>query len=117
MQSRSGHGCVLVVEDPLIQRFVSGVLRRAGHQVVEAKAEESLRILRTSDQAIVLLITNQPLRFLEFAETLPLIYIAALPEPTLVFRFSRCRMLRKPFPPSHLVECVAELAPLSPAVV
>lgn len=116
MQSETGHGCVLVVEDPLIQRFVSGVLKREGHQVVEAKAEESLRILRAGDGDIAVLITNQPLNFLEFAETLPVVYIAALPDPTLALRFSRCRILRKPFPPSDLVECVAELAPPSWAV-
>jgi hypothetical protein len=106
-----------LVEDPLIQRFVRGILAREGLQVIEARAEESLRILRTGDQSVGLLITNEPLRFLTFAETLPLLYIAAFPEPILVLRFRRCRMLRKPFPPSDLVECVMELAPPSPAAV
>jgi CheY-like chemotaxis protein len=115
MDSRTGQGCVLVVEDPLIQRFIGGVLKREGRQVVEAKAEESLRVLRSRDQAIALLITNQPLRFVEFAETLPLIYVAAVPDPAMALHFRYCRMLRKPFPPSDLVECVAELLPV-PAI-
>ena len=78
-----------------------------------ASSAESLRILRAGDHSIALLITNQPLRFIEFAETLPLVYVAASPDPTLALRFRRCRVLRKPFPPADLVECVAELAPPS----
>jgi DNA-binding response OmpR family regulator len=106
---------VLVVEDPVIQRFVSGILKREGCQVVEARAEESLRILRTGDRGVALLITNQPLNFLEFAEILPLIYVAAAPDSTLAVRFRHCRTLRKPFPPGELVACVDELLPI-PAV-
>ena len=113
MDSQSDLGCVLVVEDPLIQKFIGGILKREGRQVIEAKAEQSLRILRSSDPAIVLLITNQPLRFVEFAETLRLIYVAAIPDPTLALRFRYCRMLTKPFPPNDLVECVAELLPIA----
>ena len=33
--------------------------------------------------------------------------VAAVPDPTLALHFRYCRMLRKPFPPSDLVECVA----------
>ena len=104
-----------MVEDPLVQKFIGGVLKRDGRQVIEAKAEQSLRVLRAGDPVVVLLISNQPLRFVEFAEFLPLINIAAVPDPTLVLRFRYCRILRKPFPPSDLVECVAELLPV-PAV-
>jgi CheY-like chemotaxis protein len=110
MPPKTENGCVLVVEDPLIQKFVRSVLKQEGHQVVEARSDESLRMLRARDLAVNLLITNQPKRFLEFAETLPLIYLAATPDPALASRFRRCRILRKPFPPGDLVACVAELA-------
>jgi hypothetical protein len=117
MQAKTGPGLVLIVEDPLIQRFVGGILKREGRPVVEASVDGALRILGAGDPAVALLITNQPARFLEFAETLPLLYIAAFPDPALAERFHRCRMLRKPFPPMDLMACAAELAPPNPAAV
>jgi hypothetical protein len=104
-------GCVLVVEDPLIRRFVGGILKREGHLVVEAELEEAVRTLRHDDGAVALLITNVPAHFLEFAETVSLIYIAACPDPDLAGRFRSCRTLCKPFRPSDLVANAAELAP------
>jgi hypothetical protein len=115
MQLKTGHGFVLIVEDPLIQRFVGGILKRGGRPVVEADGDGALRILRAGDSAVALLITNKPARFLEFAGTLPLLYIAAFPDPALADRFRRCRMLRKPFAPVDLMACAAELAPPGPA--
>ncbi len=111
MHPRNPRGCVLIAEDPLICRFVGGILKREGYVVVETEPEAALRILRAGDDAVSLLITNQPARFLEFAETIPLIYTAAFPDPKLADRFLRCRMLRKPFPPGELMALAAELAP------
>jgi len=112
MPSKTAPGYVLVVEDPAIRRFVGGILKRHGHLVVEAELEEAQRTLRHDEGAVALLITNVPTYFLEFAETVPLIYIAAFPDPALARRFRRCHMLHKPFNPSDLVANAAELAPL-----
>jgi hypothetical protein len=101
-------GCVLVVEDPLIRKFVSGILKREGHSVVEAGLEEAQRTLR-SHSAVSLLITNVPAYFLEFAETVPLIYMASSPDPALAGQFRSCRTLGKPFLASDLAADAAEL--------
>jgi hypothetical protein len=111
MQPRTPGGYVLVVEDPFICRFVGGILKRAGRLAFEAEHEQAVRMLRDADWVVSLLITNQPARFLEFADTVPLIYIAAFPDPALANRFRHCRMLCKPFLPAELIECAAELAP------
>lgn len=115
MQSEIAHGCALIVEDPMIRRFVGGILKREAYLVVEAELGEALRILRDGPSAVSLLVTNAPGYFFEFAETLPLIYVATSPDPALANRFRRCRTLRKPFRPGELVECAAELDP--PVVV
>ncbi|MGA2041385.1 MAG: hypothetical protein ABSH42_19055 [Bryobacteraceae bacterium] len=94
----------------MIQRFVGGVLKREGYDVAEAELEEALLALRAGSGAVSLLITNRPASFLEFAETLPLVYVAAFPDPALTARFRRCRVLRKPFDPGDLAQCAAELA-------
>jgi len=95
----------------MIRRFVGGILKRNGYLVVEAELEEALRTLREAPGVVSLLITNVPAHFLEYAETLPLIYVATSPDPVLANRFRRCRTLRKPFRPGDLVSCAAELAP------
>lgn len=109
MEWKTAQGCVLIVEDPLIRRFVGGILTREGRSVVEAEPDQALRILRGGECAVSLLVTNHPERFLEFAETLPLLYIAAFPDAALAVCFPRYRMLRKPFYPPDLVRCAAEL--------
>ncbi len=110
MPPKTAPGSALIVEDPLIRRFVGGILKREGYAVVEAELDEALRTLRDEPGAITLLITNVPGHFLEFAETVPLIYDAAFPDPALADCFRRCRTLRKPFRPGELASCAAELA-------
>jgi len=110
MQQKAALGCALIVDDPIIRRFVGGILKREGYTVAEAELEEALRTLRDAPGAVSLLITNGPAHFLEFAESLPLIYVAAFPDPALASRFRHCRTLRKPFCPGDLVLCAAELA-------
>jgi len=100
----------LIVEDPLIRKFVGDILKRKGFAVVEAELDEALRRLRDAPEAVSLLVTNVPAHFLEFAETLPVLYDAAFPDPALAARFRRCRTLRKPFHPGDLAECATELA-------
>ena len=114
MLTKTDRGCALVVEDPLIGRFVACVLKREGYSVIEAQLEEALRTLRENPAAVSLLVTNQPHYFIDFANTLPLIYDAAFPDPELAQRFSCCRTLRKPFRPCELVSCADELAGREP---
>jgi len=109
MHPAKAPGCVLIVEDPLIRRFVRGILKRDGRVAVEVEQDEALRILRAGDRTISLLITNRPASFLEFSDALPLLYIAASPDPALAARFRYCRMLRKPFSFGDLLECAAAL--------
>jgi len=111
MADKSPDDCVLVVEDPLIRRFVRSLLEREGRVAVEAETDQALRTLRTNQGTVCLLITNSPGEFLEFAETLPVIYVATFPDPALAGRFRNCRTLRKPFRPRDLLTCAAELAP------
>jgi hypothetical protein len=110
MPQESTPKAALIVEDPLIRKLVGGILKREGFAVVEAEVDEALRTLRAVPGAFSLLVTNVPAHFLEFAETLPLIYDAAFPDPALAARFRRCRTLRKPFHPDELAACAAELA-------
>jgi CheY-like chemotaxis protein len=100
---------VLIVEDPRVRRLIAGILKREAYAVIEAELEEALRILREAPDSVALLITNVPAHFCEFAETLPLVYVAAFPDPALADRFRRCRTLHKPFRPCDLAQCAAEL--------
>src|ERR1017187_6660213 len=109
MQPTTASGSALIVEDPMIRRFVGGILKREGYVVVEAELEEAMRTLRDAPGAVSLLITNAPASFFQFAETLPLIYVPPPPAPVLA-NFSRLsRPLAKPFRPGDLVACAAEL--------
>lgn len=110
MPQTTAPGYVLIVEDPTIRRFVGGILKREGYVVVEAELGKALRALRDEPGAVSLLITNGPAHFLEFAGTLPVLYVAASPDPALAGRFRCCRTLRKPFRPADLLLRVAELA-------
>jgi hypothetical protein len=55
-------------------------------------------------------ITNTPGLFAAFAEQVPVLYLAAIPEAGLTTRFRACRAIRKPFHPAQLLEAVEELA-------
>ena len=57
-----------------------------------------------------LLITNTPLVFAAFPD-LPVLYLAASPDPAAVEPFASSRSLAKPFHPRRLLEFVAQLLP------
>ena len=102
-------GEILVVEDPMIQKLVQGVLSRQGYVVTGLSAAEALEQLRHEDNRFVL-ITNRPEAFLPLTEITPLLYISGCPDQRLAARFAHCRCLLKPFRPKELVEAVRELA-------
>jgi hypothetical protein len=98
-----------VVEDPFIQRYLRTVLSRRGYRVEGSDLRSVIEILSTAPDRIDLVITNSPLAFLAFERSLPLLYIAGAPDFDLAAHFSHCRVLRKPFHPEELVDCVKEL--------
>jgi hypothetical protein len=110
--SRAGQisAMILVAEDPYINTFLRAVLQRHGHHVVTSDPEQASDLMRSGGVKADLVVTNRPEVFLPFAETLPLVYIAATPDPALALQFSTCRVLRKPFRNDDLLEAVGELA-------
>jgi len=101
---------ILVSEDPFISSFLRTVLQRHGHQVAICEPRRASEYLRTGRMNAKIVITNTPEAFLDFAGTLPVLYIAACPDPALALQFSACRTLRKPFRNDDLLQAVEELA-------
>jgi hypothetical protein len=99
---------IVVVEDPQIQKLIQGLLGRGGYQA-QAAAQDYRQTLLEGGSLPSVLITNQPSLFLAFADELPLLYVAAMPDPRLASMFRRCRVLRKPFRASELVASVHQL--------
>jgi hypothetical protein len=63
--------------------------------------DEAIALLRAGQAD--LLITNTPGDFTEFGKTVPLLYLAAFPDPQVAAPFDRWLSLRKPFPTAELV--------------
>jgi hypothetical protein len=101
---------ILVAEDPFVGSFLRTVLQRHGHKVVTGEAVYSSELVRQGRIAADVVITNDPEAFLPLAGTLPLLYIAASPDPELASKFAACRVLRKPFHNDELLEAVEDLA-------
>jgi hypothetical protein len=103
---------ILVAEDPFISTFLRAVLQRHGHKVILSDPYRATDSMRSGELKTAVVITNNPEVFLPFADTLPMLYIAANPDPELAQRFHACRILRKPFRNEDLLEAVQELIPL-----
>jgi hypothetical protein len=101
---------ILVAEDPFINSFLRTVLARHGHNVVVGEPYHSSDLLLGGSITADVVITNTPQAFLSFADSLPVLYIAASPDPDVAARFRTCRVLRKPFRNDDLLEAVEELA-------
>jgi CheY-like chemotaxis protein len=101
-------GEILVVEDPMIGKLVRGILRRFGYTVSVCDIPETLARMRSGNRVMV--ITNTPAPFLEFAGAVPLLYLGASPDPDLAGHFQRCYTLAKPFHPRDLLNAVRQLA-------
>src|ERR1700744_2289733 len=104
-QGHSVH--VIVVEDPMIQKLVHGILSRHGYSVEAVGASEASRRMRENSD--ILLVTNNPRLFLDFADIPPLLYVAAMPDSSLITSFRHCQVLMKPFHPKNLLAAVREL--------
>jgi hypothetical protein len=103
------HAKILVAEDPFINTFLRTVLQRRGHKVITSDASQASDFLRTGSVTVDVVITNDPIAFLPFADTVRMLYIAASPDPALASQFPHCRVLQKPFRNDELVEVVEEL--------
>lgn len=105
------HECtVAVAEDPFVRRFVRALLVKHGFQIVENDTSLTRKLMESGELKPDILITNDPVTFAGFATKLPLVYLAAAPDPALVQPFRNSRMLRKPFQAQQLLEAVSELA-------
>jgi hypothetical protein len=98
---------IVVVEDAFVRSFLRAALERLGCIVICAGTAEATERMRAG--GIDLLITNTPAAFGEFGETVPLLYIAAFPEPAAAVAFRRWTPLRKPFQTSELTAAVEQL--------
>jgi DNA-binding response OmpR family regulator len=105
-------GVIVVVEDPFVLSFLGNVLTKSGYQVVPARVQRGLELVRAGGAKVDLLITNTPAAFAEAGERIPLLYLSAFPDPEQASGFRACRILRKPFHPRQLLAAVAELAGL-----
>ena len=109
MASQAIGGVIAVVEDPMVASFLSTILRRKGYRVLPLETDECLKLLRSGNSGIGVLVTNAPAPFQEFAKTLPLLYLSSYPELKATSPFRICRVLRKPFHPQQLLAFVDEL--------
>ncbi len=104
------HGIIAVIEDPFICKLLRDLLARHGYQAVEFTARHAVELLQAGAHSIRLLITNQPTDFLPFARVLPVLYLAAAPDPKVAARFPSCRCVSKPFQAEELLTAVKELS-------
>ena len=102
-------GTIAVCEDPFIRKLVRDILTRRGYRVIGTGVEEALEMLRSGSESLSLVITNNPAEFMDFCETLPVIYMAAAPDESVAARFRTCRTMQKPFSTQHLVNTVGDL--------
>ena len=107
-------GFIAVIEDPFVRKFLRDLLTRRGYRIVESTASQITGLLEERAGHIDLVITNAPGELLPFAPELPVLYLAATPDPDLAARFRHCRAVKKPFQTQQLLSAVQELT--EPAV-
>jgi hypothetical protein len=103
---------VLIAEDPFVSGFIRTLLSRHGLEVVNVSARRGLELIEAGELEANLVITNSPEVFLPVAGRIRLIYLAAMPDSSLIASFPSARALRKPFSNSELMEAVLSLTVL-----
>src|ERR1700691_3193435 len=106
-------GVILIVENPFIRRFVRSVLGRCGHEVMESDAQDALKLAAEGPGIVKLLITNKPDVFARLEHPVPILYLATFPDWEFAARFSKLRVLQKPFHAHELLEAVGQVTELS----
>jgi len=102
-------GAIAICEDPFVRKLVRDVLTRRGYHVIGTDVDETVEMLRSGESQVRLVITNSPGEFMDFAETLPVLYMAAAPDEAVAAQFRACRTLQKPFSNQRLLEAVGAL--------
>jgi DNA-binding response OmpR family regulator len=100
---------ILVVEDSFVSGFLRSVLQRRGYDVIALGTRQACELLRAGTNRVDLLITNLPAAFTEFGNQVPLLYLAAYPDPVATLPFRLTRALRKPFHHDQLLGCIEAL--------
>ena len=100
---------VLVVEEQFVSEFLRSVLSKRGYRVICANCHRAKVMLRQGPEPVTVLITNKPLEFVSTPEV-PILYVAACPDPEVIRGFGRALALSKPFHPRDLLECLRKLA-------
>lgn len=99
----------LVVDDLFVAAFLRTVLRKRGYDAVECDLSRGVELMRENPSRFDVLITNSPAAFVASASEVPLLYLAACPDPELTEPFKTARVLRKPFKPVDLFAAVDDL--------
>src|SRR5579871_5361196 len=102
---------LIVVEESMIANLLRTMLRQENFTVLITNFVNALAMVQ-SERFSGILVTNTPQDFLEFADTVRLLYLSGAPDPDIGRRFRRCRVVRKPFTPVELVGALKELAEL-----
>ena len=98
------------MEDSDVGSFLRRTLIQGGYDVVCAGPDDARTLLSDPHQHVDLLITNMPAAFDGFPDV-PILYLAAIPEPERMRPFHRCRALSKPFHRAQLFASIRELLP------
>lgn len=101
---------IAVAEDPFVRRYVRALLVKHGFQIVENDTRQTRKLMESGELKPDVLITNDPDTFAGFADRVPLVYLAAAPDPARVRSFRLSRILRKPFEAEQLLRALGELA-------
>src|SRR5581483_4712044 len=72
---------ILVAEDPFVNTFLRTVLKRHGDTVTVGEPHHSACLLHDGSLQADLVITNRPAEFLEFRESIAILYTASNPDP------------------------------------
>src|SRR4051794_7483222 len=98
---------IVVVEDVFVRTFLRAALERMGYRVLCPNGPEAARLLASGE--VDLLVTNTPGEFAVFGTAVPLLYIAAFPDPARASAFHRWLPLHKPFQSAELATAVQRL--------
>jgi hypothetical protein len=99
---------VVLDEDPLIERYLESLLVKKGYRIVTARNSHALE-LNSPDLNVLLVITNRPGVLTMVDSEVPMVYLAASPDPKVAAQFPICRMMKKPFRAGDLLDAVDEL--------
>ena len=111
MAAGAAGATILVVECAEIRALLRLMLEKQGYRVVQSDVEHAASVLEGKENAVCALVTNTPQYFLRFGR-LPILYIAAVPDPGLIRYCSA--VLRKPFTFRDLADSIKAVLASAP---